>query len=88
MNTPDDGETICWRVIFYDDSDDDPPMAIEVRTFAEAWAAAMPPATEIARWRTTQKDRATAWFSSGFTRYQPLLVARCGQVYTKIQMLY
>lgn len=85
--TPADDETVRWRVIFCDD-EGEPPMAVEFHTFAEAWAAAMPPTTEVSRWKITHKDRATAWFSSGFTRYQPLLVARCGQVYTKIQMLY
>jgi hypothetical protein len=86
MLTPNDNETLRWRVIFYT-NDDDPPMAIELHTFEEAWGAAQP-APPATGWSVVQKARVTRWFSSGFTRFQPLLVARCDTASTKIQMLY
>jgi len=87
MLTPDDDDVIRWRVIFYDGNDsDEPPMAIECKTFEEAWMAAVP--TDTCEWAISQKDRATAWFSLKFTRYQPFVVATRGSAYTKIQLVY
>jgi hypothetical protein len=86
MLTPDDGDAIRWRVIFDDDEDSDPPMAVECKTFEEAWDTAIP--ANPVGWSISYKDRATSWFSIKFTRYQPFVVATRGSASTKIQLLY
>ena len=61
-------------------------MAFECGSFEEAWDAALP--TDLRGWRIAHKDRATAWFSTPFTRYQPFVVASMDTAQNKIQLLY
>lgn len=85
MLTPNEEDTFRWRVI-YCDGDGEPPMAVELHSFNEAWSAAI--AYTDSSWTILHKDSATSWFSSNFTRFQPLTIAYCGLAKTKIQMIY